>query len=232
MNETNTDAITRTATNTLAYKTQIILHRVNTLEGLKRVPKGYGVEIDIRGYRDRMLLSHDPIVDPSQHVDLETYLREISTQGNVSFLVFNMKEAGYEQKVIDLASKYGIAKEKYFLLDVEFPYVYRATRTLNIREIAIRYSEVEPIEAVELQIESGNPLLDWVWIDTNTKLPLDESIVKRLAPFKTCLVSPDRWGRPQDIAAYAERIKALGMKLDAVMTGDQYIKEWDTLLND
>lgn len=215
----------------MAHKTQIILHRVNTLAGLMTIPKDHGVEIDVRGYGERMLLNHDPIIDPNQHPDLETYLSELSTQGNVTFIIFNMKEVGYEQKVIDLASKYGIAKNQYFLLDVEFPYIYRATRTLGIREIAVRYSEVEPIEAVESQTESGKPLLDWVWIDTNSKLPLDEDIVKRLTPFKTCLVSPDRWGRPQDIAVYAERIKSLGMKLGAVMTGEQYAKEWDTLLN-
>lgn len=205
---------------------QIVAHRVNTLEKLSQLPPKYGVEIDIRGYGDQMLLNHDPIVSPSDHVELETYLKQFVSQG-MSFVIFNTKEAGYEQKIIDLAAKYNIPKDKYFLLDVEFPYLYAATRKKGIREIAVRYSEAEPIEAVLAQMYEGKPLLDWVWVDTNTKLPLDEDIVKKLSPFKTALVCPDRWGRPEDIDAYAKRIKALGMNLDMVMTSIDTIAQWE-----
>ncbi len=214
------------------HKTQIILHRVNTIDKLAQVPQGYGVEIDIRGYGERMLLSHDPTTESvDKYVDLEVYLKTLKEQGNVTYVIFNMKEAGFEKRVIDLADKYGISKSQYFLLDVEFPYLYRATRTENIRSIAVRYSEAEPIEAAEAQIIEGKSLLDWVWIDTNTTLPLNEDIVRRLLPFKTCLVSPDRWGRPEDIVVYYKQIKDLGMKLDAVMTGAEHAHEWEDLLN-
>jgi hypothetical protein len=204
----------------------LVAHRVNTLEKLAELPPRYGVEIDIRGYGDRMLLNHDPIVDPNNHTDLETYLAQFAKQGN-SFVIFNTKEAGYEQRIIDLAKKYGIPKKKYFLLDVEFPYLYRATRKDGVREIAVRYSEAEPIEAVEAQVIDDKTLLDWVWIDTNTKLPLDEDIVERLKPFKTALVCPDRWGRPEDIDTYAMRIKELNMNLDMVMTSAAAIPVWE-----
>lgn len=204
----------------------IVAHRVNTLEKLKELPPVYGVEIDIRGYGDKMLLNHDPINDPAQHVELEAYLTQFVAQGN-SFVIFNTKEAGYEQRIIDLAAKHGVRKDQYFLLDVEFPYLYRATRKEGIREIAVRYSEAEPIEAVEAQMIGEAPLLDWVWIDTNTRLPLDENIVERLKPFRTALVCPDRWGRPEDIDAYACHIKALGMNLDMVMTSVNTIPLWE-----
>ncbi|MBP7967474.1 hypothetical protein KAZ66_04340 [Candidatus Woesebacteria bacterium] len=205
---------------------QIVAHRINTLEKLSQLPPKYGVEIDIRGYGDQMLLNHDPIVNPSDHVELETYLKQFVSQG-MSFVIFNTKEAGYEQRIIDLAAKYQIPKDKYFLLDVEFPYLYAATRKKGIREIAVRYSEAEPIEAVLAQMSEGKPLLDWVWIDTNTKLPLDEDTVKKLSPFKTALVCPDRWGRPEDIDAYAKRVKTLGMNLDMVMTSFDTIAQWE-----
>jgi hypothetical protein len=39
----------------------IICHRINTIEELKKIPKEYGVEIDVRGYGDKMVLTHDPI---------------------------------------------------------------------------------------------------------------------------------------------------------------------------
>jgi hypothetical protein len=194
---------------------------------MKTLDPKYGVEIDIRGYGDTLLLNHDPIHDPSLHDNLESYLKVFSERG-MSFIIFNTKEAGYEARIIALAEKYNIPKNNYFLLDVEYPYMYKATRKEGIREIAVRYSEGEPIEAVEAQALNGAPLVDWVWIDTNTTLPLNEGVVRRLSPFKTCLVCPERWGRPYDIPTYKKRIKELGLKLDAVMTAENYITLWET----
>lgn len=207
----------------------IIIHRVNDIERLKKLPNKYGVEIDVRGYGDKILLNHDSISNPENYAELEEYLKVFSEK-NMAFVVFNVKEAGYEQRIIDLAKKYNIPKEKYFLLDVEFPYLYRATRKEGVREIAIRYSEAEPIEGVEAQMKDGVTLLDWVWIDTNTMLPLNTDIVERLKPFKTTLVCPERWGRPEDIENYANQIKNLGMKLDAVMTTEKEASLWEKLL--
>lgn len=204
----------------------LVAHRINTLEKLALVNPEHGVEIDIRGYGEQLLLNHDPISDPSQHVDLDTYLAQFAAQGN-AFVIFNTKEAGYEQRIIDLAAKHGLRKDQYFLLDVEYPYLYRATRRDGVREIAVRYSEGEPIEAVEAQMKDGVPLLDWVWIDTNTRLPLDTDTVDRLRPFKTALVCPDRWGRPEDIDSYAEKVKELGMNLTMVMTSLETIAQWE-----
>lgn len=205
---------------------QVIIHCVNKIDNLKEVPLKYGVEIDVRGYGDKILLNHDPIDDPSKYDELEVYLQNFSH----AFVIFNTKETGYEQKIIDLAEKYNISKEKYFLLDVEFPYLYRATRKEGIRNIAARYSEAEPIEMAEAQIINGQPLLEWVWIDTNTILPLDKNIINRLKPFKTCLVCPERWERPQDITPYAQKMKDLNFKLDAVMTAQKYAEQWEKLM--
>lgn len=200
---------------------QIICHRINTIEELKKIPCDYGVEIDIRGYGSKLVLTHEPVNEQGRYDELEEYLKNF----NHAFIIFNVKEAGYEQRIIDLSKKYNI--ENYFLLDVEFPYLYAATRRLGVRKIAVRYSEAEPIEAVEAQIDkNGNPLLDWVWIDTNTQLPLNEDIVRRLSPFRTCLVCPERWGRPQDIELYIQKMKKLGFKLDAVMTNIKYVDKY------
>jgi hypothetical protein len=204
---------------------QIIIHRVNKIAELLTIPKKYGVEIDVRGYGDKMLLNHDPIDDPKKYDELEEYLKNF----HHAFVIFNMKEAGYESRVIALAKKYGI--KKYFLLDVEFPYLYRATRKDKFRKIAVRYSEAEPIENVQSQMENGKPIVDWVWIDTNTMLPLSKNIVNKLSPFQTCLVCPDRWGRPEDIIPYAEKMKKLGFCPTAVMTAQKYAEVWEKNLN-
>lgn len=203
----------------------IIVHRVNTIERLKTIPEKYGVEIDIRGLGSKLLLHHDPLQDGVAYDELEDYFKVFRH----AFIIFNVKEAGYEGRIIELAKKYHISD--YFFLDVEFPYLYRATRTEGIRKIAVRYSEAEPIEVAEAQLKGGKPLLDWVWIDTNTVLPLNKNVVKRLQPFKICLVCPERWGRPEDIKPYQEKMKILGFIPDAVMTAESYIPVWEAIIN-
>ncbi|MDO8504520.1 MAG: hypothetical protein Q7S36_01575, partial [Candidatus Liptonbacteria bacterium] len=152
----------------------IIEHRVNTIEELALVPPERGVEIDVRRNErtGRLYLNHDA----GEGEDLDKYLREF----NQAFIIFNIKEAGTESQCIKLAEKYFVPKERYFLLDVEFPYLYRASREDGVREIAVRFSESEPIEMALAQ----KGFVDWVWIDTVTRLPLDEEAVKRLSGFK------------------------------------------------
>jgi len=189
-----------------------IVHRVNSIRELRDIPISYGVEIDIRGWQDRLVLNHEPLHTGD---DLEEYL----SRYRHAFIVLNIKETGIEQRVIDLAVKFGI--EDYFLLDVEFPYLYQATRK-GVRKIAVRYSEAECIDATLLFKDK----VDWVWIDTNTRLPLDSKIVKDLRDIKTCLVSPERWGRPNDISKYKKQMQALNFEPTAVMAGKDAIHLW------
>lgn len=202
----------------------IIRHRINTVEALKDVPINQGVELDIRGYGDKLLLTHDPIED--YKINTYTEFEEFLKHWNHALIVLNVKEMGYEKKIIELMKKYNV--RDYFFQDEEFPFIYRATRKDKFRKVSIRFSEAEPIEYVKAQIdENGNPLLDWVWIDTNTKLPITKEVIPILSKFKTCLVCPERWGRPEDIPKYIEQLKELNFKLDAVMTAEQYISQWE-----
>jgi hypothetical protein len=199
----------------------IIAHRVNTIEGLEKIPAHYGVEIDVRhnSEQNRLYLNHDPGEPSGTYADLDDYLSHFKH----AFVIFNIKEAGIEGRCIELAAKHGIPKSNYFLLDVEFPYLYRASRKEGVREIAVRYSEAEPIEMTTAQ----RGLVDWAWIDTNTTLPLDTTVAEQLKGFKTCLVSPDRWGRPQDIPVYRAKIEELHFPLTAVMVGMEHVRLWE-----
>jgi glycosyltransferase involved in cell wall biosynthesis len=67
-------------------------------------------------------------------------------------LVLNIKEAGIENAVIEKVINKGI--KKYFLLDVEFPYIFKATRA-GFRDIAVRFSEDEPIEFITKYMNSN-----------------------------------------------------------------------------
>lgn len=205
----------------------IIRHRVNTVLGLKEIPADCGVEIDIRGDRGRLVLNHDPLEAGKEYEDLDAFLAVFAAR-ELPFVILNIKETGVEKSAMELCAKHGIGPERFALLDVEYPYLYKATRKLvpPVHSIFVRYSEAEPIEAVLAQMKDGQPLVDWVWIDVPTKLPLDADTVAKLKPFKTCVVCPHCWGRPEDIDAYCEQMKALGFVPDAVMTDQPNEGAW------
>ena len=191
---------------------QIVAHRINTVEQLHRLPADWGAEIDLRADGRELILNHDPFKGGERFADFLAAYRH-------GLLVLNIKEAGIEDEVLRLVRARGITDA--FLLDVEFPYLYRAARQ-GERAIAVRYSEDESIETV-LKYKGR---VDWVWIDTISRLPLTPEIVAQLRGFKTCLVCPERWGRPQDIPAYRRQLAELGLNLEAVMTAQVHGAAW------
>ena len=84
----------------------------------------------------------------------------------------------------------------------------------------------KPNFGFDAQNEKYVDMVDWIWIDTNTKLPIDENNIPTLNKFKKCLVCPERWGRPSDIKKYKKILYNLNFNLDAVMTGKKYAKIW------
>lgn len=191
---------------------ELVAHRMNRRAQLASLPLHYGAEIDLRAEGSELVLNHDPF----QGGELFTEWLDDYHHG---LLVLNIKEAGIESEAIRLVEARGL--QRFFLLDVEFPYIHRATRQGEHR-IAMRYSEEESIATVEAY--AG--LAAWAWIDTITRLPLDPDTVRRLSPFKTCLVCPERWGRPQDISRFATAMRNMNFWPDAVMTSLSLAPEW------
>lgn len=191
---------------------ELIAHRMNRRAQLASLPLHYGAEIDLRADGGALVLNHDPFKGGELFEEwLEDYRHGL--------LVLNIKEAGIESEVIRMVEARGI--RRFFLLDVEFPYIHRATRQGEHR-IAMRYSEEESIATAEAYAGRA----EWVWIDTITRLPLDPETAGRLVPFKTCLVCPERWGRPGDIRAYAEAMRKMNFWPDAVMTSLSLAPAW------
>lgn len=192
---------------------EIVAHRINLINELSKVPMKYGCEIDIRSQDSKLILNHEPYLSGDSLVDyLDNYKHGL--------LVLNIKESGIEDDVLQLVKERNISS--FFLLDVEFPYLYKASR-LGERAIAVRFSEDEPIELVY----NYNKLVDWVWVDTNTKLPIDSNNTNILSSMQTCLVCPERWGRANDIIPYRQSMKSLGFNPNAVMTNLNYTHLWE-----
>ena len=116
----------------------IIHHRINTIEDLMNIPIHQGVELDVRGYGNKLFLTHDPIDDSrlKEYTNFEQYLEHF----NHELMVLNVKEVGYEKKIIGLMEKYRV--KDYFFQDEDFPYIYISTRREAMRKISIRFSEV------------------------------------------------------------------------------------------
>ena len=111
-----------------------------------------------------------------------------------------------------MAESFGI--KDYFLLSVNPPYMWVLTNK-GIRKMAVRFSELESVETCLL----WKGKVDWVWVDTWTKLPLDKKnydVLKK--DFKICLVSPEMLNRPGDIKKYREFFSENKMEIDAVCT--------------
>tara|TARA_B100000945_G_C20414424_1_gene614369 strand:- start:670 stop:1257 length:588 start_codon:yes stop_codon:yes gene_type:complete len=184
---------------------EYIIHRVNSINELKKIKKTYGVEIDIRSNGSKLILNHEPFVNGESFIN---YIDEYRH----GTLVLNIKEAGIENTVLKLIKQRPYITS-YFLLDVEFPYIYVASRQ-GEKNIAIRYSEDESIDTVKNYINK----LNWVWIDTNSRLPIDKNNIQTLNNFKKCMVCPSRWKQTYKISQYLKFLKSNNFKIDAIMT--------------
>ena len=191
---------------------EIIIHRVNKIKDLKKISPNFGVEIDIRTYGSNLILNHEPFANGDNLKDyLENYKHKT--------LVLNLKEAGIEKKVLSLVNKCSV--KSYFLLDVEMPYMFSATKK-GQKNIAVRFSEYENIHLTKYFTNK----LNWVWIDTVTKLPINKKNKNILSKFKSCIVCPERWKRKKDIKIYKKKLSNLKFKPTAIMTSLNCVKEW------
>ena len=186
-----------------------ILHRINDPEQLAKVDPLYGVEMDVHGYGERLVIHHDPLTDGP---DLSEWLDACGDR----FVILNIKEEGIESRVQEMALDAGLTD--FFFLDLSFPALIKMVRGGESR-IAIRVSEYESVESALLLSSQ----IDWVWLDCFEGFPLTGEEFQRLksGSFKICLVSPELHGPPRtrdDIQGFQEIIGSLDIELDAVCT--------------
>ena len=186
----------------------IILHRVNTIEMLKKTPANLGVEIDIRSNGNVLYLHHDPFIKGELFQEWIKYFKH-------GTIILNVKEEGLEDTILKLMQKYNI--DDYFFLDQSFPFLRKTSKEGESR-CAVRVSEYENIDTA-LSLKG---MVDWVWVDCFTTFPLNLEGFKKLkaAGFKLCFVSPELQGYTDYsyVKQFRNRIDLLGIKGDAVCT--------------
>ncbi len=195
---------------------EYIAHRVNSIDDLKKLPKEYGVEIDLRDLGDKIVMVHDPFCEDGE--DFEEYLKHYDH----GTMILNIKSERIEHKVLELIQKYDI--KKYFFLDSSFPMVYLLSLS-GEKNMALRFSEFEGLDTILAM--SGK--VDWVWVDCFSKLPINKENYKILKDngFKICLVSPELQKQDEKLEIYKEYLKEHCIIFDAICTKNYNINRWE-----
>lgn len=193
---------------------EYIAHRINTIKELKNIPKNYGIEVDVRDYKNNLILQHDPFINGES---FEKYLQHY----NHGTIIINIKSERIEYKVLDLIKKYNI--KKYFFLDSSFPMVHNLSANKE-KNIALRFSEYEGIDT----IINMKKKLNWIWVDCFSKLPINKenyTLFKKLN-YKLCLVSPELQGQEEKILNYKKFLLEEEIYFDAICTKIYNINQW------
>ena len=172
---------------------EIIAHRgfwdrdedKNTLNAFEKAFKsGYGVETDLRDYREKLVISHN--VANEDCVGLEDFFWLYQTCHSKSPLALNVKADGIQVLLEPLLKKYNIVN--YFLFDMSIPeLVVNANRKLRFYT---RNSDVEK-ECVLYSKANG------VWLDAfYDENWLTEKVITQHVKhgMKVCIVSPELHG--------------------------------------
>tara|TARA_B100001123_G_C15343592_1_gene1036063 strand:- start:2420 stop:3016 length:597 start_codon:yes stop_codon:yes gene_type:complete len=196
---------------------EIIVHRVNNSSKLVRIPKNYGIEVDVRDYKKKLILNHDPFKNGE---NLEVFLKKY----NHGTLIINIKSEFIEYKIIKLLKKYKISK--YFFLDSSYPVIINLA-SKKIKKFAIRVSDYESFE----NIYKIHPYCKWIWLEIFKLIKLKKKDLKYIKDnkIKICLVSPELHKKKNDINKIKKLIKKNNLKIAAVCTKMNFIKYWENL---
>lgn len=192
-----------------------IAHRINTIEELKKLPREYGVELDLRdGLNGRIYIQHNPF-EPGE--DFEKYLKEY----HHGTMILNIKSERIEHKILELLPRYDV--KSYFFLDSSFPMIWLLSNQ-GEKNIALRISEVEGLDTARNM--AGK--IDWIWVDCFSRIPIGKQEYDELKSlgYKLCFVSPELEGRDKDIEEYKRFLENSDMIMDAVCAKEYNFKRW------
>ncbi len=186
-----------------------VIHRVNSIEHLKKIDNKFGVEIDIRTRNDKLILSHDAF---NKGQSLKRYLDYFKHR----LIIANIKEEGIEDKVIHLFKIYNL--KNYLLLDLSYPFLIKFIKKGYGKKIMGRVSKYESYQ----NIYKLKDKIKWVWIDLITnEIPFNNTAYKMMKKnnLKLMLVSPELLGRSKkSISHVKSNLKKRKYLIDAVCT--------------
>lgn len=194
---------------------EYIAHRINTRAELEKLPREYGVELDLRDdLTGRIYIQHNPF-EPGE--DFEDYLKAY----HHGTMILNVKSERIELKILEMLPEYDV--RSYFFLDSSFPMIWLLSGR-GEKNTALRVSEAEGLDTARNMAGKCN----WIWVDCFTRLPITKAEERELhgLGYRLCLVSPELQGREKDIRVYREQITREDIRFDAVCTKSYNIGLW------
>ena len=184
----------------------IIKHRINTISELKKTPKIFGVEIDLRSNKKNIYLHHNPFL---KGVSLTNWVKHYDHK----LIVLNVKEEGLESKIIKILKKNKI--KNYFFHDQTFSTLLKNKRKTKV---SIRTSEYEDLKKKNYLFR----YIKWLWVDHFNKFELNKQLYNLLKKqkVKICIVSPELINIKyiKKIILLKKILKAKNYIIDAVCT--------------
>jgi hypothetical protein len=194
-----------------------VSHRINTIKKLNKTPKFYGVEIDLRDYKKKIILSHDPFKSGESFYE---FLKKYDHK----FLILNVKNEGIELNILKILKKFKI--KNYFFLDCTFPSLINLTKK-GIKNIAIRVSDYESFHT----LRNMKYLAKWVGLECFKHLHPDENTYKLIKQYKyqLWLVSPELHRRKIGNRKFLKLVKSQKIKIDMLCTKQDFFENWKNI---
>lgn len=196
---------------------KFISHRRNTIEQLKETNTNYGVEVDIRSFKNKLTIHHDPFIEGEE---FDVWIKEYKH----NTLILNVKEEGLENLLLESMKKNNI--NDFFFLDQSFPFLIKTVKN-GVAKCAVRISEYESIDTA-LSLKG---MVDWIWVDCFSKFPISSNDFLNLknANFKICIVSPELQGFDPytEIPKFKKIFKEKNIVPDAICS--KRIDIWESL---
>ena len=196
---------------------KIIAHRVNTLKSLTKLGNDiFGVETDLRYYKDKLILSHDP---KAKGDNFNKFLKKTNKT-----IFLNIKSSGILKNIISL-----VKNKNVFFLDISFSEIDHLFKLNLSKKILLRFSCYENFDLSNKYMKK----IKWIWFDYFNDLKISIKNYKYFKKYnkKICLVSPDLLGKKKDILKYIKYLNKNKIIIDAVCVKQENIKIWKDYYN-
>ena len=176
---------------------EILKHRSNSISDVNH---DYGLEIDLRDFKNKLVLAHDHPNEES--IKFDDFLEKIHKN---QLLAINIKSTEIEDEIKSCLDLAGISN--YFIFDWAIPSMLKGLDKKLV--CAFRLSEFE---------KDVFPQCDWIWMDSFHKIWYDSKFIESLkdSGYKISLVSPELHGRESEMLQVKEIVNSV--KVDAICT--------------
>lgn len=161
-----------------------ICHRINSIEDLKKINQSFGCEVDLRSYKNKIYVSHDPL--EKKLLLFENYINFFKHK----YLIINVKEEGIITAITKILHKYKI--KNYLFLGETLPAILLLKKRHLIDKIIFKVSDIEGLEIIK-NLKNNGIILKWVWYENFKKNKISLKALKLFKEYnlKYILCSPE-----------------------------------------